>query len=115
MTTWFVTRHPGARTWAQRQGIPVDQMVEHLDLDRVAAGDRVLGTLPVNLVCELNERGARYFHLVLSLDPEQRGQEITADLMQALGARLEEYRVQRVVSPDLPEYRSDNEGQQNGS
>jgi CRISPR-associated protein Csx16 len=96
MTTWFVTRHAGAREWAQRQGVEVDRTVEHLELDRVASGDHVLGTLPVNLVCELNERGARYFHLVLPLGPDQRGREITADLMQALEARLEEYRVQRV-------------------
>lgn len=111
MTTWFVTRHSGARIWAQRQGFAVDHMVEHLDLDRVSAGDQVLGTLPVNLVCELNERGIRYFHLILSLNPEQRGQEITADLMHALGARLEEYRVQRVISPDFPVHRYNNEGQ----
>ena len=115
MSTWFVTRHSGARIWAQRQGIPVDHMVGHLDLDRVAFGDRVLGTLPVNLVCELNERGARYFHLVLPLGPEQRGREITADLMQALGARLEEYRVQLVASLDAPPPRNGNEGHANES
>jgi CRISPR-associated protein Csx16 len=114
MSTWFVTRHSGARIWAQRQGVPVDHMVEHLDLDRVSAGDHVLGTLPVNLVCELNERGARYFHLVLPLDAEQRGKEVTTDLMETLGARLEEYRVQRVVSSDLPEHQNYNKGQHNG-
>lgn len=54
-------------------------------------GDKVLGSLPVNLVAELNEKGARYFHLTLPLSPELRGQEISAQLMRELGAKLEEY------------------------
>jgi hypothetical protein len=29
MTTYFVTRHPGARAWAQRQGIEVDFLIGH--------------------------------------------------------------------------------------
>jgi CRISPR-associated protein Csx16 len=41
-------------------------------------------------------RGARYLHLVLELPPERRGRELSAADMVACGARLEEYRVQRV-------------------
>ncbi|HGG60396.1 MAG TPA: CRISPR-associated protein Csx16 [Gammaproteobacteria bacterium] len=95
MTTWFVTRHSGARDWAARRDLSVDQVVEHLSLDDIESGDHVIGTLPVNLVAELNERGARYFHLVLPLPSGMRGQEIDADTMERLGARLEEYHVDK--------------------
>jgi CRISPR-associated protein Csx16 len=93
MTTWFVTRHAGAKEWAKSQGIDVDCLVDHLDVSKVGAGDRVLGSLPVNLVTELNSKGARYFHLTLVLSEELRGKEISAELMRQLGAKLEEFTV----------------------
>lgn len=91
MTTWIVSRHPGALEWLQRQGIEADQQVAHLDLDRIAAGDRIIGTLPVNLIAELCKQGANYFHLDFKLLPEQRGQELSADDMDAAGAKLVQY------------------------
>jgi CRISPR-associated protein Csx16 len=91
MTTWFVTRHAGAKQWAKSQGINVDRLVDHLIMDEVQEGDQVLGSLPVNLVAELNGKGARYFHLTLPLSEELRGKEISAELMQQLGAKLEEF------------------------
>lgn len=91
MTAYFVTRHAGAKQWAAEQGIDVDAVVEHLNVEDLQAGDLVLGSLPVNLVAELNRRGARYFHLTLPLPPELRGREISAALMRELGAKLEEY------------------------
>lgn len=96
MTTYFVTRHPGAVEWAARQGLTVDQVVEHLEPVVVQAGDLVIGTLPVNLVAEICARRGRYFHLCLDLPPDKRGRELTADEMQAHGARIEEYRVEKV-------------------
>ncbi len=96
MTTWFVTRHAGAKQWAQSQGVNVDRLVDHLVMDEVQSGDQVLGSLPVNLVAELNKKGARYFHLTLMLSEELRGKEISAELMQQLGARLEEFFVTKI-------------------
>lgn len=93
MTVWFVTRHAGAKEWAKAQGISVDRVVDHLVIGEVQAGDLVLGSLPVNLVAELNSKGARYFHLTLDLSEELRGKEISAELMQQLGAKLEEFTV----------------------
>jgi CRISPR-associated protein Csx16 len=49
MTTWFVTRHPGAIEWASRQGIRVDRQIAHQDPADIQPGDTVIGTLPVNL------------------------------------------------------------------
>lgn len=44
MTTYFVSRHPGAQDWARAEGIRVDQVVEHLDPALVQPGDQVLGS-----------------------------------------------------------------------
>jgi CRISPR-associated protein Csx16 len=97
MTTYFVTRHLGAREWAQQRGITVDDLVDHLDMAQVKDGDVVIGTLPVNLVAEVCARGGRYLHLSLGLPPEMRGKELSAEDMERLGARLEKYRVERVI------------------
>lgn len=96
MTTWFVTRHQGVVAWAARQGITVDRMVDHLNFAEVGAGDEVSGTLPVNLTAEVCAKGARYRHLVLNTPPTARGRELTPEEMEAFGARLTEYRVERV-------------------
>ncbi len=95
MTTWFVSRHAGAVEWARRQGLTVDRQVAHLDIDELRPGDIVIGSLPVNLAAEVCSRGGRYCHLTLPLPPELRGRELSADQLEALGARLEAYRITR--------------------
>jgi len=96
MTTWFITRHHGATEWAKQQGLNIDRQLSHLDLDDIEKGDLVIGILPVNLIAELNQKNARYLHLVLPLPKSLRGQEISAAMMTQLGARLEEYQVKRI-------------------
>lgn len=95
VSTWFISRHPGAIAWARRQGIAVDQQLAHLDPQQVAAGDTVIGTLPINLAAEVCARGADYHHLTLRLPPALRGTELDADQLEELGARLEAYLVER--------------------
>jgi CRISPR-associated protein Csx16 len=97
MTTYFVTRHPGALEWAQEEGVAVDRLVDHLDPDLIQLGDTVIGTLPVNLAAQVCERGGRYLHLSLDLPAGLRGRELSAADMRACGARLEEYTVTRSV------------------
>jgi CRISPR-associated protein Csx16 len=96
MTTYFVTRHPGARDWAAGTGIVVDHVVDHLEVGWIGPGDVVIGSLPVNLVAQVCARGGRYLHLALDLPPQARGRELSADEMERFGARIEEYRVERV-------------------
>ncbi|MGH9895487.1 MAG: CRISPR-associated protein Csx16 [bacterium] len=98
MTTYFVTRHPGARAWAAEEGIRVDETIEHLDPQQIQPGDIVIGTLPVNLAAEVCVREGRYLHLTLDLPPAWRGAELTAPEMRRLGARVEEYRIERVTN-----------------
>jgi len=96
MTTWFVSRHPGAIAWAHQQGFEVDQKVEHLLPEQVQKGDVVIGTLPINLACEVCNRQARYLHMRLDLARDDRGRELSAEDMQRCGTRLEEYFLRRV-------------------
>ncbi len=60
MTTYFITRHSGAIDWARQQGIVVDHQLAHLDIDMIDSGDTVIGSLPVNLVAEVCEKGFLY-------------------------------------------------------
>ena len=96
MATHFVTRHCGAREWARSRGLPVDYWVTQLDVSAVEAGDIVIGTLPVQLAADVNSCGARYLHLSLDLPATLRGTELSAEQMNQVGARLEEYRVVRL-------------------
>lgn len=94
---YFVSRHPGAAQWAARQGFAVDRIVAHLDPAQIAAGDVVIGTLPVHLAAEVCARGARFFNLSLDLPAEARGRELSAEDLQRYGARIEPYHVQRLA------------------
>ena len=102
MTVTLVTRHQGAIDWIREEGLlPEDpHTVADFDVQRVTAGDLVIGTLPAQLAAAICERGARYQHITLDLAPEQRGLELTADDMRACNARLEEFFIQRsTVTP----------------
>ena len=95
MTTWLITRHPGACDWAARQNLAIDRHCTHLGALEVKAGDTVIGSLPVHLAAAVCEAGARYINLSLDLPAHARGKELTADQLIAFNARLEEYRIHR--------------------
>ncbi len=91
MTVYFISRHAGAIAWAKQQDIQVDQQLDHFDPCIIQRDDTVIGTLPIHLVAELNQRGGQYLHLTLSLPSEQRGKELSAADMTRYGARIEAY------------------------
>lgn len=93
MTTWFISRHPGAVEWAQRQGLHVDRFVAHLDPGAVQRGDTVIGSLPVNLAAQVCAAGAFYGHLSLELPANLRGVELSADDLQRLDAHVQHFHV----------------------
>lgn len=99
MTTWLVTRHKGAEKWASMAGVCPDAgcVVASLEPQLVAAGDLVVGTLPINIAADIVARGARYLHLSLNVPPEARGQELSPDDMRKYGARLEEYEIRKTI------------------
>lgn len=106
---FFVTRHRGATKWAVRHGLRARKVeMNNLDLSLVSPGDVVMGTLPVQLVAELNQRGAHYWHLSMDIPESMRGAELSADQMDEYGARLEEFRVlhlgprtEAITSPEV--------------
>jgi CRISPR-associated protein Csx16 len=89
MTTWFVSRHPGAKAWAVEQGLRIDQQLAHLDTALIQRGDTVIGTLPVHLAASVCSQGARFFNLSLDLPAHLRGRELSADELRQCQARLE--------------------------
>lgn len=91
MTTFFISRHPGALQWAQQQGLAIDRHAAHLEPLQVQAGDTVIGTLPVHLAAAVCQRGARYVNLSLDLPAHWRGRELSADELRQCQARLEGY------------------------
>lgn len=97
MTSYFVSRHPGALEWAAEEGIQVDRRIDYLTVDLIQPGDVVMGTLPINLVSEVCARGGRYLHLSLDLPPEWRGRDLTAEEMRECKGRVEEYQVIRIL------------------
>ena len=102
MTTWFVSRHPGALQWMQQCGPAFDCHLPHLDPADVQCGDTVIGTLPVNLAAQVCARSATYLHLVLEMPAQQRGQELSATELQALGATLQPFHVQPLKTRPAP-------------
>jgi CRISPR-associated protein Csx16 len=93
MTTYFITRHEGAKMWAEEEGFKIDVLMHHFDPKKIQLGDRVLGTLPVNLVADVCQRGGVYYHLILNMPSELRGKELSAQDMRDCDARLEPYLV----------------------
>ena len=110
MVTYFVSRHPGAIEWAERHGHEA-KLIAHLEPSMVQAGDVVLGTLPIQLVAVINERGARYFHLEMTIPEAQRGASLTASDMERFGAKLTEFEARRVATaaPNAREARKKND------
>lgn len=98
MSVWIVTRHAGALEWLSRLGVQGDRVVPHLDPGWIEAGDRVVGTLPIQLVAAVCARGGRYEHISVELPVGLRGRELCADTLECHGARLESYYAERIVT-----------------
>lgn len=98
MTDYVVSRHSGALEWLAHQGVCVDKHITHLE-EALMPGDRVIGTLPLQLACQVCEQGAEYWHLSLDIPAIWRGQELNAEQMKACNARLEAFHVERL--PDV--------------
>lgn len=98
MTVYFITRHPGALQWAQQHQLHYDVHAEHLlCISQLQTGDTVVGTLPINMVYKLNNKGVSYIHLSLEIPPHLRGIELTAEQLNGCKATLEKFEVHKVA------------------
>lgn len=97
MTTYFVTRHQGAIDWAKASNVQFDVHLTHLGDDIVLkSGDTVIGTLPINIVYDINQLGVRYLHLSLDMPAHLRGLELNAEQLLVCNASLQEFVVKIV-------------------
>ena len=100
MTTWLISRHPGALDWIRRNHVAFDQHLTHLDdITRIQPGDTVIGSLPVNLAADICARGASYWNLSLRLPENARGRELSADELGQFNAVLEPFELRRLPAP----------------
>lgn len=96
MTTYFISRHAGAIDWMSANCVPFDVHLEHLtSLDELKSGDVVIGTLPINIIAQINALGVRYVHLSLQIPPHLRGVELNAEQLSDCKASLEEFFVKK--------------------
>lgn len=102
MTTWLITRHPGARQWIAGQPLAIDRYCDHLDPSEVRAGDVVVGALPVHLAAAVCANGARYLNLCVDLPADVRGKELTTEELLRFNARIQEFHVTPVDGIPLP-------------
>ena len=65
------------------------------DAYELVAGDSVVGILPADLIARINGQGVRYIHLCVTIPQALRGQELSIDTLDELGATLQEL----VVTP----------------
>lgn len=96
MTTYLVSRHPGAIEWFTKQNMQIDVYQMHLDPSIIKADDTVIGNLPINLAASVCQKGARYLHLSINVPFEMRGKELEAENLEKFGACLEEYQVVKI-------------------
>jgi CRISPR-associated protein Csx16 len=98
MTTLLISRHPSAIAWVKSK-LSVDEVLTHLtddDLIKLTPDHTVIGTLPIHLAAAVCDTGATFIYLSLDTPPELRGQELTIEQMNALGARLERYHLEKL-------------------
>ncbi|MBS0212718.1 MAG: CRISPR-associated protein Csx16 [Proteobacteria bacterium] len=102
MTTYLVTRHEGTCRWVEvmaeddKLPFPIDQAIEHLELDSLHKGDIVVGTLPIHVAAQLHERGVKFWALDIDTPPELRGSELGPAELHLCGARLTRYEIEKV-------------------
>lgn len=92
----LVSRHSGAIEWLTRQGIQADEQHQHLDINDIRQGDTVIGTLPIHLAAQVCAKGASFQYLQIDIPEPLRGQELSADQLDDLGARLQCFSVRAV-------------------
>lgn len=95
MTTLLISRHPSAIAWVKSK-MSVDAVLTHLtedDLITLTPAHTVIGTLPIHLAAAVCDTGASFVYLSLDTPPELRGQELSIEQMNQLGARLESYNI----------------------
>lgn len=95
--TFLVSRHAAAKRWllgeAARRGWRPVVASTHCRPEDIDPGDRVAGTVPIQLAAAICARGAEYWHLEVAVDEGDRGRELGFDELIGRGATLRRYHV----------------------
>lgn len=86
----IVSRHAGAIEFVESAGFSGD-VVEHFSPDMASPGMIIVGILPIPLIQEVLDSGARFILIIMpSIPQEMRGVELNPWQMRQYGARLVE-------------------------
>ncbi|MDD1702862.1 MAG: CRISPR-associated protein Csx16 [Methanoregula sp.] len=84
----IVTRHSGAIEWLKKKGY-AGEVQPHVTDDQIAGGNIYIGSLPLQMISTILQKGSRFFLLDFpAVSFTQRGQEMTPEEMDRAGARL---------------------------
>lgn len=94
MTTYVVSRHPGAVDWVRHSLNDADvRVLSHLDEMNFRPGDKVCGVLPISWAARICAAGAEAHVLTFDVPAHLRGAELDANMLTQLGTRLVRYDV----------------------
>lgn len=89
---YLITRHISSYQWLKKAiSEPCIQMDHLNNPDIIYPGDIVIGNLPIRLISNICNRGARFIHLQIDICEPLRGQELTYNQLLRLKPRLVEY------------------------
>jgi CRISPR-associated protein Csx16 len=92
---WIATRHPGALEFLHGRGLS-GRHCKHLSAADVNSGDTVIGNLPMPLVAQLCAKNVHYWHLCVEVESHERGQELTAEQLEARGVTVRQFQVEEL-------------------
>ena len=104
MPITLLSRHPGAIEWSRKRLAALgfhgpQRVLTHLAEAELGHGDVVCGVLPLGLAARLCAQGVRVLAIDMALPEHLRGVELSAEQLEALQARLVEYRVSALELP----------------
>lgn len=92
---YLISRHLGTREWCEGQGIKIDHTYAELSASLAQPGDIIIGSLPYHLAAQVCDAGAEFYYISMDVPLTLRGQELSAEQMQKLGAKLQAFDVKQ--------------------
>lgn len=92
-----VTRHAGAADWVRALLGHTVQIVSHLEVDEIQPDTCYYGVFPLHLAAAICTAGAQCWAISVNMPPALRGQELSADQLNLLGAELVRYEVKATL------------------
>ncbi len=109
-----ITRHPGAAEWVGQQLGRTVNAVPHLELDEIESGGNYYGVFPLHLAAAICAKGSACWAIAVNMPPALRGQELSAEQLDELGAELVRYDVQTLDGLGAPTTKSPASGAEAG-